>query len=59
MPPDKPTRHHNRFELPEWARQAGVAIRDGVLWIPRTIGVIAIAILKGLADLWGLAWRMV
>jgi len=59
VPPDKPTRHHNRFELPEWARQAGVAIRDGVLWIPRTIGVIAIAILKGLANLWGLPWRMV
>jgi hypothetical protein len=58
-PPEKPIRHQNRFELPEWARQAGASIRDGVLLIPAFVGAVGIAILKALAALWNLGWKMI
>jgi hypothetical protein len=50
--PQKPDRH--RFSIPEWARQAGVFLRDGILWIPKVIGLVLIGILVALARSFGI-----
>jgi hypothetical protein len=54
--PGKPDRH--RFSIPEWAQQAGVFLRDGILWIPKVIGLVLIGVLTALARSFGIPTRV-
>jgi hypothetical protein len=53
-PPTQPNRH--RFEVPDWAKEAGVFIRDGIVWIPAALGGILLELLKAILSAAGRRW---
>ena len=57
VPPKKPD--PKPFMLPDWAKEAGVKFVDGILFIPKAIGIILLVLLMLLVNAFGIDWQFV